>query len=98
MKLLEQMYDVEVFEHEGRFFLGSKTGAVKAFIHNNPEQADFSVWLQDTHIELNQSKWEQREVVGAVDRCFISCVQDAVKRKHTIRQYQQWNGSHRLSV
>jgi len=40
------------FEHEGRIYLGSPDKAVQMFIENNPNPADFSVWLQKNFREV----------------------------------------------
>ena len=51
-KLRKQCYLNICFEHEGRIYLGNPDKAIDSFIKNNPNPADFSVWLQDNFREL----------------------------------------------
>jgi hypothetical protein len=52
MKLINSCEKVSVFKHEGRMFLGDEIQAAKEFIANNPQLADFSVWLQQNYKEI----------------------------------------------
>ena len=52
LKLMESCKSIDCFEHEGRTYKGDKVMAAKSFIKNNPQPADFSVWLQDHYRQL----------------------------------------------
>lgn len=43
---------MNIFECEGRFYLGNFDEAIDNFIHNNPNLSDFSVWLQDNYKQI----------------------------------------------
>ena len=51
-RYLERRFElnhVEVFEYNGVFFKGDSSKAAALFVYNNPEPADFFVWLQDNY-------------------------------------------------
>ena len=50
--LINSCNAIDCFTHEGRIYAGSIIYAVESFIKNNPNPADFSVWLQKNLIEL----------------------------------------------
>ncbi len=52
--LLAKTTPITVFAYEGRYYLGDRNIAIASFIHNEPQPADFSVWLQDNMTEFKQ--------------------------------------------
>jgi hypothetical protein len=52
INLLKKISDVTVFEYEGVMYMGSKLLAVRDFMKNNPQPADFHVWLQDNNKKI----------------------------------------------
>jgi hypothetical protein len=50
--LVEQIEKVKCFKVGGLFFIGKYKEAVEKFIENNPEPADFFVWLQNNWKQL----------------------------------------------
>lgn len=51
-KLQDKCTEIDIFECEGRYYYGTSVNAIKAFIDNNPQPADLSVWLQDNWEEF----------------------------------------------
>lgn len=52
LKLLDKTENVLAFEYEGVKYLGNNVTAVKRFINDNPQPADFHVWLQDNYHQI----------------------------------------------
>jgi hypothetical protein len=50
--LVNKCKSIQVFEYEGEMCLGSLIDACKDFVKNNPNPADFHVWLQDHYERL----------------------------------------------
>lgn len=49
IKLINEAEYIEAFEYEGVKYLGNNVWAAKLFIHENPNRADFHVWLQNNY-------------------------------------------------
>ncbi len=52
MSLFRKCIQIDCFMVEDRIFKGYFVSAVKEFTKNNPQPADFYVWLQDNYTEL----------------------------------------------
>jgi len=52
-RLKSKGVQLDVFQYEGRFFIGKLETAIQNFIKNNPDPADFYVWLQDHYTEIS---------------------------------------------
>lgn len=52
MELLKKCTDVLAFEYEGVKYLGYHVTAIKQFVADNPQPADFHVWLQNNYKQI----------------------------------------------
>lgn len=52
LNLLKRCSETEVFELGDTMYLGNRVEVIKSFIKNNPDPADFEVWVDKNYPRL----------------------------------------------